>query len=121
MATESDGEVPSIVLYSSKLTAELAGITYRQLDYWCRQGLFGPEKQGLGSGHGRRFTPLELRALRAIKRVLDVLEDLLGVSRQPGSMDLYRLVIEQVREGKDVIDWALGDYSHLTISLEGIE
>jgi len=41
-----------------------AGITYRQLDYWCRIGAITPARQANGSGTQRRFTNGQARAIR---------------------------------------------------------
>jgi DNA-binding transcriptional MerR regulator len=41
---------------SSMDACEQAGITYRQLDYWCRTGYLGPEQKRWGSGNPRSFT-----------------------------------------------------------------
>lgn len=43
--------------FTSYEVCELAGITYRQLDYWCRIGLIGPSsRMAHGSGSRRRYT-----------------------------------------------------------------
>ena len=40
--------------YSAKLTAEVVGITYRQLDYWARTDLVAPSlAKAAGSGSRR--------------------------------------------------------------------
>jgi DNA-binding transcriptional MerR regulator len=48
--------------YSSREAYEIAGITYRQLDYWARSGVLdiGPT----GIGFPRRFTEAQVRELR---------------------------------------------------------
>ena len=58
--------------YSGKRAAEIAGITYRQLDYWARTGLVGPSlTQASGSGSRRRYSYRDLLELRAVKSLLD--------------------------------------------------
>ena len=58
--------------YSGKRAAEIAGITYRQLDYWARTGLVGPSlAQATGSGSRRRYSYRDLLELRAVKSLLD--------------------------------------------------
>lgn len=42
----------------------IAGITYRQLDYWIRVGAITPAQQADGSGTQRRFTTGQARAIR---------------------------------------------------------
>ncbi len=43
--------------------------TYRQIDYWCRAGLLGADKQNLGSGRPRTWTDHELAKLRSLHRI----------------------------------------------------
>ncbi|MBS1264209.1 MAG: putative HTH-type transcriptional regulator [Acidimicrobiaceae bacterium] len=67
MATDSpvDG-------YNSKRTAEIVGITYRQLDYWTRTDLVRPALDvATGSGSRRRYDYRNLLELRAVKTLLD--------------------------------------------------
>lgn len=44
----------------SQEVARRAGVTYRQLDYWCSSDLFGDDKVGRGSGTRRRFTKVDV-------------------------------------------------------------
>jgi DNA-binding transcriptional MerR regulator len=46
-----------------------AGISYRQLDYWCSKGYLRPDSASPGSGYARRFPPEE----REIARLMVVL------------------------------------------------
>ena len=58
--------------YSAKLTADVVGITYRQLDYWARTDLVTPSHaQATGSGSRRRYSYDDLVRLKVIKRLLD--------------------------------------------------
>ncbi|HJO99641.1 MAG: MerR family transcriptional regulator [Acidimicrobiales bacterium] len=58
--------------YSSKRTAEIVGVTYRQLDYWTRTGLVKPTLgAATGSGSRRRYDYRNLLELRAVKTLLD--------------------------------------------------
>jgi DNA-binding transcriptional MerR regulator len=53
-------------------TAEIVGITYRQLDYWARTDLVRPSlADAKGSGSRRRYSYRDLLELKAIKRLLD--------------------------------------------------
>jgi hypothetical protein len=48
------------------------GITYRQLDYWCRIGLLHPGRQipdHQGSGSARTWTATELEVARAMGKL----------------------------------------------------
>jgi len=58
--------------YSAKFTADVVGITYRQLDYWARTGLITPSRaQATGSGSRREYSYDDLVRLKVIKRLLD--------------------------------------------------
>ena len=58
--------------YSGKRTAEIVGITYRQLDYWARTDLLRPSLvDAQGSGTQRRYSYRDLVALKVIKSLLD--------------------------------------------------
>lgn len=50
---------------------ELAGITYRQLDYWIRTGLIAPSiAEGHGSGTQRRFSATDVREVRLVAALM---------------------------------------------------
>ena len=58
--------------YSAKLTKDVVGITYRQLDYWARTELVVPSLEAAsGSGSRRRYSYDDLVRLKVIKRLLD--------------------------------------------------
>lgn len=58
--------------FSAKRAAEIVGISYRQLDYWAREGLLGPSvAQAEGSGSRRRYSYGDLLELRVVKRLRD--------------------------------------------------
>ena len=58
--------------FSGKRAAEIAGITYRQLDYWARTDLVRPSlAQASGSGSRRLYSYRDLLELRAVKSLLD--------------------------------------------------
>lgn len=58
--------------YTSKQAQEIAGITYRQLDYWARTGLVQPSvTAAVGSGSRRAYSYGDLLRLRVIKDLLD--------------------------------------------------
>lgn len=54
---------PADGTYSSSEALAVAGITYRQLDYWSRAGVI--EVGPTGSGFPRRFTAADVRELNA--------------------------------------------------------
>ncbi|MBS1847070.1 MAG: MerR family transcriptional regulator [Actinobacteria bacterium] len=58
--------------YSGRQSAEVVGISYRQLDYWARTDLIRPSlTDASGSGSRRRYSYRDLLELKIIKRLLD--------------------------------------------------
>jgi hypothetical protein len=56
-------------LLSSYEVCDVAGISYRQLDYWCRCDVIRPEQDARGSGTRRRFTHDQTVQLATCARV----------------------------------------------------
>ena len=70
--------VPSDTGYRGPIAHRVAGITYRQLDYWARTGLVVPSiRNAEGSGTQRLYSFRDILLLRVVKRFLDV-----GISLQ---------------------------------------
>ena len=64
--------------FRGKVAERMAGITYRQLDYWARTGLVEPSIQpAAGSGTQRLYSFTDIVHLKLIKGLLDT-----GVSLQ---------------------------------------
>ncbi|MFV1989844.1 MAG: MerR family transcriptional regulator [Acidimicrobiales bacterium] len=62
----------TIVSYSGKRTAEIVGITYRQLDYWARTDFIKPSlAQASGSGSRRQYSYSDLLKLKSVKKLID--------------------------------------------------
>ncbi len=81
--------------YSGKQTAEVVGITYRQLDYWARTDLIRPSLvDAAGSGSRRAYSYRDLLELKVIKNLLDA-----GIK-----LESVREVFDYLREhlGEDV-------------------
>lgn len=58
--------------FSGTQAAQIAGITYRRLDYWARTDLIRPSAtDATGSGSRRRYTYRDLLELRVVKKLLD--------------------------------------------------
>lgn len=58
--------------FNSKQVCALTGITFRQLDYWDRQGLAKPSlSPASGRGSRRLYAYADLLALQAVKRLRD--------------------------------------------------
>lgn len=96
--------VPSDTGYRGPIAHRVAGITYRQLDYWARTGLVVPSiRNAGGSGTQRLYSFRDILLLRVVKRFLDV-----GISLQQ-----IRLAIEHLRvRGVD-------DLTELTLVSDG--
>jgi DNA-binding transcriptional MerR regulator len=81
--------------FSGHKTAEIVGITYRQLDYWARTNLVRPSlEDAKGSGTRRRYSYRDLLELKVIKNLLDA-----GIK-----LETVREVFSYLREnlGEDV-------------------
>src|SRR5687767_15709147 len=64
--------------YRGVTACAVAGITYRQLDYWARTGLVVPSvRDASGSGTQRLYSFRDVLVLKIVKRLLDT-----GVSLQ---------------------------------------
>ncbi|MEV4125307.1 MerR family transcriptional regulator [Nocardia sp. NPDC049707] len=74
-----DDSVPDdLVGYRVPSACQVAGITYRQLDYWARTGLVVPSIRGAaGSGSQRLYSFKDILVLKIVKRLLDA-----GISLQ---------------------------------------
>ncbi len=74
-----DDSVPDdLVGYRVPTACQVAGITYRQLDYWARTGLVVPSiRSATGSGSQRLYSFKDILVLKIVKRLLDA-----GISLQ---------------------------------------
>jgi DNA-binding transcriptional MerR regulator len=58
--------------YRGPQVCKIVGITYRQLDYWSRQGLIKPSvAEAKGSGSQRLYAYTDIVELKVIKQLLD--------------------------------------------------
>lgn len=56
----------SVAAFTSRDTCQVAGVTYRQLDYWVRMGLVHPPVPASGSGSQRLFDVREVQVVWAL-------------------------------------------------------
>lgn len=91
---------PSDGLLGSMEVIEQTGITYRQLDYWCRTGIIEPTIPGRGSGSARRFTEREVDTIRALVAMLSL--SFAVPSKRPGGLKAF---VEHVREHGATGSW----------------
>lgn len=104
--------------FSGKRTAEIVGITYRQLDYWARTDLVRPSLQTAnGSGSRRRYSYRDLLELKVIKNLLDAgiklesvrevfsyLRENLGEDVASANLVISGSTSVLVRSGEEIID-----------------
>lgn len=104
--------------FSGKRTAEIVGITYRQLDYWARTDLVRPSLQtAKGSGSRRRYSYRDLLELKVIKNLLDAgiklesvrevfsyLRENLGEDVASANLVISGTTSVLVRSGEEIID-----------------
>lgn len=80
--------LPTDMGFRGTVAHKVAGISYRQLDYWARTGLVVPEiREAEGSGTQRLYSFRDVLLLRVVKRFLDV-----GISLQQ-----IRVAIDHLR------------------------
>ena len=82
------GVTDHLLGYRGPAACQIAGITYRQLDYWARTSLVVPSIRGAsGSGSQRLYSFKDILVLKVVKRLLDT-----GVSLQN-----IRVAVEHLR------------------------
>ncbi len=104
--------------FSGKRTAEIVGITYRQLDYWARTDLLRPSvSDAHGSGSRRRYSYKDLLELKVIKTLLDAgiklesvrevfsyLREQLGEDIASANLVIHGSTSVLTRSGEELID-----------------
>lgn len=104
--------------YSGKATAEIVGITYRQLDYWARTDLIRPSHtDASGSGSRRKYSYRNLLELKVVKNLLDsgirleqvrdifdYLQDELGEDIATANLVVNGSQPTLVRSGEEIVD-----------------
>lgn len=95
-ASGSDGVFRELVGYRGPTACQIAGISYRQLDYWARTSLVVPAiRTATGSGSQRLYSFKDILVLKIVKRLLDT-----GISLQN-----IRVAVSHLR-GRGVDDLA---------------
>ena len=90
--------------YRVPIACQVAGITYRQLDYWARTDLVKPSiRTARGSGSQRLYSFKDVLVLKIVKRLLDT-----GISLQN-----IRLAVDSLR------DRGVNDLAELTLVSDG--
>lgn len=104
--------------FSGRKTADIVGISYRQLDYWARTDLVRPSlAEARGSGSRRLYSYRDLLELKVIKTLLDAglklesVREVFSYMREQLGEDIStaNLVISSkssvlVRSGEELVD-----------------
>lgn len=101
-----DDSVPDeLVGYRVPSACQIAGISYRQLDYWARTSLVVPSIRGAaGSGSQRLYSFKDILVLKIVKRLLDT-----GISLQN-----IRVAVDHLRKR------GVGDLAKITLFSDGV-
>jgi len=106
--------VPDDVGYRGPVAAQVAGITYRQLDYWARTGLVEPTiRNATGSGSQRLYSFSDILVLKIVKRLLDTgvslnqIRTAVSVLRERGVVDLAGITL--MSDGASVYECTSAD------------
>ena len=90
--------------YRVPIACQVAGITYRQLDYWARTDLVNPSiRNATGSGSQRLYSFTDILVLKIVKGLLDT-----GISLQN-----IRLAVDNLR------DRGINEISEITLVSDG--
>ncbi|HET7173427.1 MAG TPA: MerR family transcriptional regulator [Nocardioidaceae bacterium] len=126
--------VPDDVGYRGPTACSVAGITYRQLDYWARTGLVQPSvRTAGGSGTQRLYSFRDVLLLKVIKRLLDAGVSLQQIRaaishlRERGTDDLTEVTlmsdgasVYECRSADEVIDLLQGGQGVFGIAIGGV-
>jgi len=129
-----DDSVPDeLVGYRVPSACQIAGITYRQLDYWARTNLVVPSIRGAaGSGSQRLYSFKDILVLKIVKRLLDTGISLQNIRvavdhlRQRGVRDLARITlfsdgttVYECTSAEEVVDLLQGGQGVFGIAVSG--
>ncbi|MDY6811646.1 MAG: MerR family transcriptional regulator [Actinomycetota bacterium] len=122
-----------LVGYRVPSACQIAGITYRQLDYWARTSLVVPSIRGAaGSGSQRLYSFKDILVLKIVKRLLDTGISLQNIRvavdhlRQRGVEDLARITlfsdgttVYECTSAEEVVDLLQGGQGVFGIAVSG--
>lgn len=98
--SERPGGEPRDVGYRGPTACNVAGITYRQLDYWARTGLVEPTvREASGSGTQRLYSFRDILVLRVVKKLLEAgvslanIRTAIATLRERGVADLAEITL----------------------------
>ncbi|MDR2975098.1 MAG: MerR family transcriptional regulator [Propionibacteriaceae bacterium] len=136
-ATLFDGDFSAVredVGYRGPVACSVAGITYRQLDYWARTGLVLPQVRAAeGSGTQRLYSFRDILLLKVIKNLIDAGISLQHIRmaidhlRSRGDVDLTAITLMsdgtsvfECTEDNEIIDLVKGGQAMFAIDLSGV-
>jgi Predicted transcriptional regulators len=119
--------------YRGTTAHTVAGITYRQLDYWARTGLVTPSvRDASGSGTQRLYSFRDIVVLKVVKRLLDAGVSLQNIRkaietlRRRGVEDLANVTlisdgttVYECRSAEEIVDLLQGGQGVFAIALSG--
>jgi len=102
---------------SLDLVENCPGLTYRKLDHWCRNGVFGDTYAQLPEHVRRDFTDEDARVAKVLGRVSLAFE---SWSHRGGLLPLYREIAVQVRDDVSVAVVRIGPGITFIVDLEKV-
>ncbi len=122
-----------LVGYRVPTACQIAGITYRQLDYWARTSLVVPSiRSAAGSGSQRLYSFKDILVLKIVKRLLDTGISLQNIRvavdhlRQRGVEDLAKITlfsdgttVYECTSAEEVVDLLQGRQGVFGIAVSG--
>ncbi|GDY28651.1 MerR family transcriptional regulator [Gandjariella thermophila] len=129
-----DASLPDeLVGYRGPAACQIAGITYRQLDYWARTGLVAPSiRSASGSGSQRLYSFKDILVLKVVKRLLDTGVSLHNIRiavdhlRRRGVQDLAKITlfsdgttVYECTSPEEVVDLLQGGQGVFGIAVSG--
>lgn len=122
-----------LVGYRGAAACQIAGITYRQLDYWARTKLVVPTiRSAAGSGSQRLYSFKDVLVLKVVKRLLDTGVSLHNIRvavdylRRRGVEDLARITlfsdgstVYECTSPEEVVDLLQGGQGVFGIAVSG--
>jgi len=130
----AEPDIPDeLVGYRGPVACDVAGITYRQLDYWARTGLVEPSvRAASGSGTQRLYSFQDILVLKVVKRLLDTgvsLQNIriaVGHLRARGVDDLARITllsdgttVYECTSPEEIVDLLAGGQGVFGIAVSG--
>ncbi len=120
--------------YRGPVACTVAGISYRQLDYWARTGLVVPQiRAAEGSGTQRLYSFRDVLLLKVIKKLIDAGISLQQIRlaidhlRRRGDLDLTAITLMsdgtsvfECTEDNEIIDLVKGGQAMFAIDLSGV-